>query len=116
MATTESDAEGRFRLSPVRSGRAIYVVGCLPDVVQRDRSVEVRRVVPGTSDLEVILTEAELHGSVLRATVKREDTGAPLEDISASLYRLRADGWWTEGSSRRFESKEGLIRVFLLLF
>ena len=110
MARTESESDGRFRLSPVRSGSATYIVECLPDMAARDRSIRLHEVAPGTTDLEVILSEALLRGSVLRATVKREDTGVPLEEIEWILYHRREDGrWWQEGGVRRTSSKEGWI-------
>lgn len=110
--TTRTDADGRFRLHPVRPGRATYAVTCLSDPAERDRSVRVTGVAAGRTDLLVTLSEERLRGSVVRVTATLADTGSPLEHLEAILYRRRADGaWWQEGSVRTFESPAGSFEI-----
>ncbi len=108
MVVTETDADGRFRVAPVRSGDATYAVTCLPDSTKMDQYTTFHKVAPGTSDLELVLSALQLRGSVLRATVKREDTGVPLQRFTTILYRRLEDGSW-RAETRGGESEQGLI-------
>lgn len=108
LAMTETDANGRFELYPIRPGEAAYRVICVPDPKQRDRKTELAGVLPGATSVRIVLNEEELAGGVLEVRVHYADTGAPLSSSIWFLYELGPNGSWGMTGMRRFDA--GVLR------
>ncbi|MCI0585412.1 MAG: carboxypeptidase-like regulatory domain-containing protein [Planctomycetes bacterium] len=107
--------DGTFRLEPTNPATP-YTVTCIPDTQDEDRRVVLREVAPGTSNLEILVTEEILRGVVVEGVVESAEGGGPLPRFRLRLYKEHGDRAWSlEGRERSFEDPRGRFRIEGLL-
>lgn len=108
LGQTHSDEAGHFEFDRIRPGAATYMLVIAPDPKQRDRKLEVQGVLPGTSDLRIVVSDEALRGGVIEARVIFSDSGDSLQSGTWILFEKLPLGDWMQTGVRSFEG--GVLR------
>jgi hypothetical protein len=86
--STKTDAEGKFELGDAHP-RATYRLTCMPDAKRRAVRVTRQGVVPGATDLRIVIQDEQLVAAHIAGTVVSASTGQPITAFRQRLVRYR---------------------------
>jgi hypothetical protein len=109
LELTHTNEEGRFRLEGLLDGYE-YELACIPDPERPRNWVREGPVLPGSSELHIVIDEARIRGGVLTGDAYNEVEGEAVEQMYFFMYD-RAPGRPWRSVSKKVALEDGAFLI-----